>query len=250
MPFRPANLVHTDEAALAESTPSGMENGSPEPLERPLSSAVERRVHIADVVGSIPTVATTKPSARYRKARGLDKEPKRRARQPLTPERKEHLRRVRAMFDENVYFIQDVASGQIKIGYATDPQGRLYRLQVGNPNELRMLAYLPHPEAADLEVHLHSRFSQHRGRGEWFQPAPELLRLIRVIRRECTKDDLIGSVVFIRARRGRESRVDWSLKAHGWSIKEWQNMDEVLASANKLDLNPCKRSSHNLGEYA
>lgn len=56
MPSRPTTLVHTDEGDLEESNASARENRS---SERPLSSAVERRVHIADVVGSIPTVATT-----------------------------------------------------------------------------------------------------------------------------------------------------------------------------------------------
>lgn len=71
MPFRPANLVHTDEGALEESTLSPRETGSLEP--GPLSSAVERRVHIADVVGSIPTVATIRlaPNKNFKDLVGL-----------------------------------------------------------------------------------------------------------------------------------------------------------------------------------
>jgi hypothetical protein len=57
MPLRPANLVHTDEGALEESTAYGVGTGSPEPGTR--SSAGERCLHTADVVGSIPTASTT-----------------------------------------------------------------------------------------------------------------------------------------------------------------------------------------------
>jgi hypothetical protein len=149
-------------------------------------------------------------------------------RQQLTPERKEHLKALRRVMGEEVYFIEDVDSGRIKIGYAADPKGRLYRLQCGNPGELRLLATIPHEDAQGLEGHLHSRFHAHRGRGEWFAPAPELVRMIRVINRQATPDDVITSVVFVRDRRGYRARVDWAIKAHGWTVKEWQAMGEAM----------------------
>lgn len=52
-----ANLVHTEAGSLAESSGSEGQDGSGERGAR--SSAVERRVHIADVAGSIPAVPTS-----------------------------------------------------------------------------------------------------------------------------------------------------------------------------------------------
>jgi hypothetical protein len=53
-------LVHTDEAALAESKASEREDGSSEPARRrERSSAGERLLHTQDVAGSIPAVPTT-----------------------------------------------------------------------------------------------------------------------------------------------------------------------------------------------
>lgn len=54
-----SHLVHTDEAAFAESTGSPVGNGSTEPEHRGArSSAGERLLHTQDVAGSIPAVPT------------------------------------------------------------------------------------------------------------------------------------------------------------------------------------------------
>lgn len=70
MPFRPANLVHTDEAALVESTATMMENGSNEPGTR--SSAGEHSLHTRRVAGSIPAASTILALHRLSPAGGPD----------------------------------------------------------------------------------------------------------------------------------------------------------------------------------
>lgn len=140
MAFRPANLVHTDEAALAESTPSEAVNGSPEPGES--SSAEEHHVHTVGVVGSNPSSRTT---------------PRRRR-------------------SEFVYFVLSPGEEAIKIGVAVDPFERLATLQQGNPCELELCGCIcgdPHPRS--LEASLHARFAHARIRGEWFECTADLV---------------------------------------------------------------------------
>lgn len=70
-----------------------------------------------------------------------------------------------------VYFIQ-AGKGAIKIGRAKNVDRRLKELQVGNPQELTVLATIPHETekgAKDMEQHLHDTLKSKRIRGEWFQ---------------------------------------------------------------------------------
>src|SRR5262245_47298256 len=75
-----------------------------------------------------------------------------------------------------VYFIRSGTAGPIKIGVADDPRERVVKLQIGNPEELTLLAYMPGGTA--LEARLHRRFRRSRIRGEWFHPTPALHVLI------------------------------------------------------------------------
>ena len=71
----------------------------------------------------------------------------------------------------NIYFIQSGKRGQIKIGVANDVPVRMAELQIGNPQELKLLASIPISslkKAGALEKSLHRRFSRQRIRGEWF----------------------------------------------------------------------------------
>lgn len=76
-----------------------------------------------------------------------------------------------------VYFIQHGTDGPIKIGCALNVRSRVRALQEWNPVPLRLLGYchghLNHERA------LHKRFAEHRVRGEWFRPVPELLTYIK-----------------------------------------------------------------------
>ena len=70
-----------------------------------------------------------------------------------------------------VYFVQ-ANCGSIKIGRATNVPFRLAELQCANPHELIVVAV-----AVDggREAEYHTRFAEHRIRGEWFAPHPEIL---------------------------------------------------------------------------
>ena len=75
-----------------------------------------------------------------------------------------------------VYFIQ-AADGLIKIGVAASPEDRLNLLQPMSPLPLRLRLVLP-GGGAQYEAELHERFRKHRSHGEWFRPAPELIRFM------------------------------------------------------------------------
>lgn len=71
-----------------------------------------------------------------------------------------------------VYVIAESGeNGNVKIGIAADPVGRLAQLQTGNPNELSLhRKYLcPTREIAQVAEKLtHERLADHRLNGEWF----------------------------------------------------------------------------------
>lgn len=74
-----------------------------------------------------------------------------------------------------VYCVQDLTTGFIKIGKASDVKKRLKNLQVGNGSVLRMLSYARFPSAADaymFEKHLHAKYSNYKSpaRNEWYVP--------------------------------------------------------------------------------
>jgi hypothetical protein len=79
-------------------------------------------------------------------------------------------------YDRKVYFAQADCGGLIKIGFASDPVRRVKALQQHCPCLLRLLVVAP--GGPRLEAELHRKFDRLRVRGEWFRPAPELLRLI------------------------------------------------------------------------
>lgn len=72
-----------------------------------------------------------------------------------------------------VYFIQAGANGPVKIGTAIDPRKRLYTLQVANYERLEIVARVPGYDG--LESCIHNALDEHRIRGEWFRPAPEVM---------------------------------------------------------------------------
>ncbi len=76
-----------------------------------------------------------------------------------------------------IYFIQDSVNLAIKIGHTAASAGsRMAQLQTGNPSPLVLLGVMP-GELVD-ERNLHVRFSAYRVAGEWFKPAPAVIRLI------------------------------------------------------------------------
>lgn len=76
-----------------------------------------------------------------------------------------------------IYFIQAGENGPIKIGYTEkSPYKRLNSLQVGNHEELTLIAIMPGGERSESE--LHKRFEYAHKRGEWFYPTLRLIRFI------------------------------------------------------------------------
>jgi hypothetical protein len=75
----------------------------------------------------------------------------------------------------SVYFIcRD--DGMIKIGSSSNVGRRFAALSGIVGANIRMLATMPGGTKKEFE--LHGRFRQHRGQGEWFSPAPELIEFI------------------------------------------------------------------------
>jgi len=81
------------------------------------------------------------------------------------------------VFGARVYFIWADPPGLIKIGTARDVTQRLQSLTTMSPVPLRLLGTLPGGQR--VESRLHARFGEARRHGEWFEPAPSLLRWLR-----------------------------------------------------------------------
>lgn len=69
----------------------------------------------------------------------------------------------------------------VKVGYADRVETRLSTLQIGNPNELKILGkvVVPWDKAARVEYLAHEMLAEHHRRGEWFNvSAAEALTVI------------------------------------------------------------------------
>lgn len=86
--------------------------------------------------------------------------------------------------DTYVYFIQATTLGLIKIGWTWDPLERLTRLQIGSPDDLKLLGVIRDASAERLESRLHMQFAHARRHGEWFRPEPDLLAFIALKARD------------------------------------------------------------------
>lgn len=74
-----------------------------------------------------------------------------------------------------IYFIGGNV-GPIKIGFTTNIETRLRRLQMNSPRRLRVLAARNGSRRDELE--LHRRYGEQRLHGEWFKRSPELVAVI------------------------------------------------------------------------
>lgn len=154
--------LHTGPRSQAESTGSDEPDGSPG--LGPVSSAVERRVHIADVAGSIPALATRTPAAFTR---------------PYNLHQTHRLTSV-------VYIIR---SGEfLKVGVADDLARRVREMELGNPHGLTVMAYrtVPRPLVRQIEQHLHAHFAERAVGREWFRDLDhrEVLAVLRPLIRQ------------------------------------------------------------------
>lgn len=80
---------------------------------------------------------------------------------------------------DQVYFIQDVETGAIKIGVSLDPKARLSQLQIGHPYQLILLGVMPGSRREEVELHV--MFERFHIRGEWFRGDDALLSAIRAL---------------------------------------------------------------------
>lgn len=78
--------------------------------------------------------------------------------------------------EPTVYYIERAGDGFIKIGYSVHPKSRMESLGT-RVNRLTLLATEPGGRA--VESLRHEQFSSLRVQGEWFRPAPVLLRHIK-----------------------------------------------------------------------
>lgn len=78
-----------------------------------------------------------------------------------------------------VYFLRAGEAGPIKIGVSTTAgvQQRIATLQSGNPEPLRLLKMIP-GDTKD-EATLHRDLAEYRMSGEWFEPAPAVLKAVQ-----------------------------------------------------------------------
>ena len=76
-----------------------------------------------------------------------------------------------------IYFIRNIVSGDIKIGFSDTPTKRLRDLQTGSADKLVLMKTIPGDK--ELEAQIHQQFSHCRLDGEWFSPTDELLEFVR-----------------------------------------------------------------------
>ena len=67
-----------------------------------------------------------------------------------------------------MYFIREINTKRVKIGYAANPETRRARFQIDNPYELVIDFVHPTLVAKDLESQLHQDFESSHIRGEWY----------------------------------------------------------------------------------
>ena len=70
--------------------------------------------------------------------------------------------------DMFVYAIQEMKTGNIKLGISRDPVQRLRQLQIGNSSKLKLVAYRKAENRFADERAIHADEASHRLRGEWF----------------------------------------------------------------------------------
>lgn len=78
----------------------------------------------------------------------------------------------------NVYFVQAVTLGLVKIGVADDAAKRLRHVALASPDRLRVLGFTICWRRGRSEAEFHAMFAAERRHGEWFYPSERLLDFI------------------------------------------------------------------------
>lgn len=87
-----------------------------------------------------------------------------------------YVPKIKSFIQGKVYFAQAGDKGLIKIGYSTNHIDRIKTLTTGVPEQINIIAVMRGTQKKEKQ--LHKQFGHLRRRGEWFEPAPELLRFI------------------------------------------------------------------------
>jgi len=99
----------------------------------------------------------------------------------------------------SVYFIREMTSGHVKIGWTQGrPASRLRTLQVAHPHELALLCAIPGDKATERA--LHTKYAHLRLRGEWFRYEEDLRVLI--------EEQIARAVTKVSESRGLTKRFD------------------------------------------
>ena len=77
-----------------------------------------------------------------------------------------------------VYFIEDIATGNIKIGFSTRPESRLRDLQTGCSGTLKLLLAIPGTKSDERDFHRRFYRDRIREDSEWFEPGISILEFI------------------------------------------------------------------------
>lgn len=81
-----------------------------------------------------------------------------------------------------IYFLQAGEGGAIKIGYCRDLAARMSSIQTHCPDKLIVLGVTG--GSKETETAMHDRFSEFKRRGEWFDPAAEILEFTKLLPKE------------------------------------------------------------------
>jgi DNA-binding CsgD family transcriptional regulator len=103
-----------------------------------------------------------------------------------------------------IYFVENLTSGVIKIGFTTNPGKRLATLQNASADPLGLMGVLPGGPAEEKRIH--RLFAQHRLRGEWFRGGDAMrAEIVSMLAAEAAKP---ASVEPPRTPSGRQPRRD------------------------------------------
>ena len=94
-------------------------------------------------------------------------------------EYKKHMYWTRRKLEQNeyfIYYIKNINSGHIKIGWSRNPQKRIRQLQPGAEGKLIIMATQPGGPSAEASIHRH--FKRLQFYGEWYKSDSSLLGYI------------------------------------------------------------------------
>jgi hypothetical protein len=72
--------------------------------------------------------------------------------------------------EDGVSYVYVISAGPLlhKVGISADPEGRIYGLRTGSPNEIDLVESHLHPWPRKVERHAHDILREKQVRGEWF----------------------------------------------------------------------------------